>query len=75
MKGTAVIPCTILCLASMALDAGCQQSSGDAPKGTTFIGGGSYGNAPTFQIALGDLDGDGDLDAVFANMHAESEMC
>ena len=27
-----------------------------------------YGSAPTFQVSLGDVDDDGDLDAVFANM-------
>jgi len=28
----------------------------------------AYGSVPTFQVSLGDLDADGDLDAVFANM-------
>ena len=35
---------------------------------------GVYGNSATFQIVLGDLDGDGDLDAVFSNMSDASEI-
>ena len=33
-----------------------------------------YGNSRTFQIEFGDLDGDGDLDAVFANIPQYSEV-
>jgi len=43
-------------------------------EGLSFEHAGEYGTAATFQVALGDLDGDGDLDAFFANMDWASEI-
>lgn len=74
MTRIAVVLCMTLCLSAASQIACCQEASHEEPAAVSFIQAGEYGNAATFQVALGDLDGDGDLDAVFANMDIESQI-
>ncbi|MFC1530354.1 FG-GAP repeat domain-containing protein [Gemmatimonadota bacterium] len=49
--------------------AGCSTTDPQADPAISFVKHQQiYGTVPTFKVALGDLDDDGDLDAVFANM-------
>lgn len=66
--------CFILFVLFTSVGTLCQQTSGEIPQSVSFILDSGYGYSATFQVALGDLDEDGDLDAVFANMHARSEI-
>lgn len=45
-----------------------------SPRPLFFPGPEVLEGAATFQVGLGDLDGDGDLDAVFANMESYSQV-
>ncbi|MBU1050643.1 VCBS repeat-containing protein [Candidatus Bipolaricaulota bacterium] len=61
----------ILCL-MLACAAAANGQNEPAP--VTFAEMAGYGDANTFQVALGDFDGDGDLDAFFGNMDVEAEL-
>ena len=62
----------IVSVGAVALYALAEETSPRAPL--LLERSGVYGDSVTFQIALGDLDGDGDLDAVFSNMSGVSEI-
>ena len=64
----------LLVVVSVALLGSLAVSAADAPAPVLLEHAGSYGRSATCQIALGDLDADGDLDAVFSNMHANTEI-
>jgi large repetitive protein len=65
------ILCTILVVTATSLSLFADTSTSED---LSFIKDGQYGYAVTFQVTLGDLDGDGDLDAVFSNTHSRSEV-
>ncbi len=64
----------ILLLSILIATTACDQSTGPGPgPGFSFsCHAQTYGSARTQQIALGDLDSDGNLDAVFSNMGFDS---
>ena len=71
VRSVSVLVFILCCQIGVGLLAVGETTSSDS---LSFEEAGSYGLSATFQIALGDLDGDGDLDAVFSNMNTRSEI-